>query len=104
MPRAASYIDLDSAIAFTPRVGSACSHLESIKPVRPGTQGCAECLRNNGQWLHLRICLSCGHVGCCDSSPGRHATAHHHETGHPIIRSMEQGEGWGWCYKDEEML
>ncbi len=53
------------------------------------------------QWVHLRMCQSCGHVGCCDNSVGKHATAHHHETGHPVIRSVEPGEDWSWCYVDE---
>ena len=57
-----------------------------------------------GKWLHLRICLTCGHVGCCDNSPNRHATAHHHATSHPIIRSLEPGEDWSWCYVDEVAL
>jgi uncharacterized UBP type Zn finger protein len=57
-----------------------------------------------GKWLHLRICLTCGHVGCCDSSPNRHATAHYHETAHPIIRSLEPGEDWSWCYVDDAWL
>ncbi|HEV2591716.1 MAG TPA: UBP-type zinc finger domain-containing protein [Gaiellaceae bacterium] len=63
--------------------------------------GCEDCLRTGDKWLHLRICLSCGHVGCCDDSPNRHATAHFHAGGHPIIRSLEPGEEWCWCYRDE---
>jgi uncharacterized UBP type Zn finger protein len=63
--------------------------------------GCEDCLRDGGVWLHLRICLECGHVGCCDDSPNRHATAHYHGTGHPLIRSLEPGEEWSWCYVDE---
>jgi hypothetical protein len=63
--------------------------------------GCEDCLRAGGKWLHLRICLECGHVGCCDSSPGKHATAHFHAVGHQIIRSLEPGEDWCWCYVDE---
>ena len=66
--------------------------------------GCEDCLRTGGRWLHLRICLTCGHVGCCDSSPNRHATAHFHETTHPLIRSLEPGEDWSWCYDDEVVL
>ena len=62
--------------------------------------GCEECLRTGGRWVHLRVCRTCGHVGCCDNSPGRHATAHFHSTGHPVIRSFEPGETWGWCYVD----
>ena len=67
-------------------------------------EGCEDCLREGGVWLHLRICLTCGHVGCCDDSPNRHATAHHHATTHPIIRSLEPGEDWSWCYADEVAL
>lgn len=63
--------------------------------------GCEDCLRMGGKWLHLRICLTCGHVGCCDNSPNRHATAHFHATSHPLIRSLEPGEEWSWCYVDE---
>jgi uncharacterized UBP type Zn finger protein len=84
---------------------SGCTHLESIRDVRPSTTaGCEDCLRIGGRWVHLRLCLECGHVGCCDSSPNRHATKHFHATSHPLIRSFEQGEDWGWCYTDEVML
>jgi CPA1 family monovalent cation:H+ antiporter len=82
----------------------ACDHLAASvteDPV-PGTpQGCAECLRLGWHWVHLRLCLACGHVGCCDSSIGKHATAHFHESAHPVIRSFEPGEAWRWCYVDE---
>ncbi|HEY2354916.1 MAG TPA: UBP-type zinc finger domain-containing protein [Gaiellaceae bacterium] len=80
-----------------------CSHLDEIalETLPESVDGCAECLRDGGEWFHLRICLSCGHVGCCDSSPGRHATAHAHETLHHLIRSLEPGEAWSWCYVDE---
>jgi CPA1 family monovalent cation:H+ antiporter len=83
----------------------ACEHLRSASmAVRPETpEGCAECLRDGTKWVHLRLCLGCGHVGCCDSSPQRHATKHHDETGHPVIRSFEQGEAWRWCYADERL-
>jgi len=79
----------------------ACSHLDQIKDVAPRTRGCEECLAIGAQWVHLRMCLTCGHVGCCDSSPNRHATAHFHGTGHPIVRSVEPGESWRWCYVDD---
>jgi hypothetical protein len=69
--------------------------------VRPRAHGCEECLRTGGRWVHLRLCLECGHVGCCDNSPGRHATGHFHETHHPVIRSFEPGEDWAFCYSDE---
>jgi uncharacterized UBP type Zn finger protein len=64
-------------------------------------EGCEDCLREGGVWLHLRICLSCGHVGCCDSSPGRHASRHARQAAHPLIRSLEPGEDWSWCFVDE---
>jgi uncharacterized UBP type Zn finger protein len=82
---------------------SICSHLDSIelRQLPDSVDGCEDCLREGGVWLHLRICLSCGHVGCCDNSPGRHATAHHESTGHPLIRSLEPREDWSWCYLDE---
>jgi CPA1 family monovalent cation:H+ antiporter len=70
----------------------------------PPEGGCAECLATgHHDWVHLRLCLTCGHVGCCDSSPGRHATAHHEATGHPVIRSHQPGETWRWCYVHECM-
>ena len=80
---------------------SECTHVESLKPVHPHSKGCEDCLKMGGRWVHLRLCLSCGHVGCCDSSPNRHATKHFHETQHPIVQSLEPGEDWGWCYVDE---
>ncbi len=84
---------------------SGCTHQDAIRDVRPSTtDGCEDCLRIGAGWVHLRLCLECGHVGCCDSSPNRHATRHFHATGHPIIRSFEPGEDWGWCYVDEVML
>jgi len=82
-----------------------CSHLAGLSDVEPQTpNGCAECLAAGGRWVHLRLCLTCGHVGCCDSSPSRHATAHFRATGHPVIRSFEPGEDWRWCYVDEEAV
>ncbi len=80
-----------------------CTHLDSIKmhDLPAHTDGCEDCLREGGVWLHLRICLTCGHVGCCDDSPNRHATAHHNASGHALIRSLEPGEDWSWCYEDE---
>ncbi|MBO0709439.1 MAG: UBP-type zinc finger domain-containing protein [Candidatus Dormibacteraeota bacterium] len=78
-----------------------CSHLDEVAEVTPSGDGCQECLQNGGRWVHLRICQSCGHVGCCDSSPGRHATQHYHQAHHPLIRSFEPGEDWWWCYVDE---
>jgi uncharacterized UBP type Zn finger protein len=81
-----------------------CSHLDRGKQVHPRSKGCEECLRMGDSWVHLRLCLSCGHVGCCDSSKNKHATAHFRATKHPVVRSLEPGESWGWCYLDEEMF
>lgn len=78
-----------------------CEHLSEIKEVTPSAAGCEDCLRIGARWLHLRLCMECGHVGCCDDSPNRHATKHFHQTEHPIIKSFEPGEEWGWCYEDE---
>lgn len=81
-----------------------CTHTEMIRDVEASRMGCEACARTGGRWVHLRLCLTCGHVGCCDSSPGRHARAHFHASGHPIIRSAEPGERWRWCYVDEIYL
>ncbi|MEX2108200.1 MAG: UBP-type zinc finger domain-containing protein [Solirubrobacterales bacterium] len=70
----------------------------------PEIAGCEECLALGTQWVHLRMCQSCGHIGCCDNSVGKHATAHFQATAHPIIRSIEPGEDWSWCYEDEVMF
>jgi uncharacterized UBP type Zn finger protein len=79
-----------------------CTHLKQVRTDTPRTpDGCEECLKTNSRWVHLRLCLKCGHVGCCDSSPGKHATKHFHATRHPIIRSLERGENWAFCYVDE---
>ncbi len=81
-----------------------CSHLSTIRKVTPGSLGCAECLKTGGWWVHLRVCRACGHVGCCDQSPGKHATAHFHATAHPIMEGYDPPEHWGWCYVDEVMF
>lgn len=81
-----------------------CSHLKQIQNVSPSTEGCEECLKMGDSWVHLRLCKTCGHVGCCDSSKNKHATKHFRKTHHPIIRSLEPGEDWGWCYVDEVMI
>lgn len=82
-----------------------CVHLTEIHDVQPSTtKGCEDCLREGTQWVHLRECLVCGHVGCCDNSPMRHATAHYRSTEHAVIRSFEPGEDWAWCYPDELFL
>jgi hypothetical protein len=80
-----------------------CTHLDTIEitGLPPVVEGCEDCLRTGDPWCHLRICLACGHVGCCDSSPGRHATAHALASGHPVIRSIQPGEDWSWCFVDE---
>jgi tellurite resistance protein TerC len=82
----------------------ACTHRDQIKDVTPNTEGCEECLQSGDRWVQLRMCLGCGHVGCCDSSKNKHATAHFHATGHPIMRSIEPGESWKWCYVDRMMV
>ncbi len=86
----------------------ACHHFEHLKP-QPSpkashAKGCAECVKMGDTWVHLRECLVCGHVGCCDSSKNKHATKHFIATGHPVMRSVEPGEDWGWCYVDEAMV
>jgi hypothetical protein len=79
-----------------------CTHLHDVGDVVPSTPaGCEDCLAIGGRWVHLRVCQTCGHVGCCDSSPNQHATAHFHATAHPLVRSFEPGEEWWWCYVDE---
>jgi uncharacterized UBP type Zn finger protein len=78
-----------------------CEHLAQINPVTPSAKGCEDCLKTGGSWLHLRLCENCGHVGCCDSSPNRHATKHFQATHHPVIKSFEPGEEWGYCYVDD---
>ena len=82
---------------------SRCTHLDqvTVTELPESVEGCEECLAAGGVWLHLRICLSCGHVGCCDDSPSKHATAHARAASHPLIRSLEPHEEWSWCYLDE---
>ena len=83
-----------------------CTHLDTVDiDVQPSSTGCEDCLRIGGTWVHLRLCMECGHVGCCDNSPNRHATAHFNaQKDHPIIRSYEPGENWWWCYLDDLMF
>ena len=81
-----------------------CSHLDQIHDVKPHTRGCEECLKMGDTWVHLRLCLTCGHVGCCDSSKNKHATKHFHGTNHPLVQSLEPGEDWVWCYVDQVMM
>jgi uncharacterized UBP type Zn finger protein len=80
-----------------------CSHLHRIKVIELPAEiaGCEECLKSGDRWVHLRQCMVCGKIGCCDNSPNRHATAHFDESAHPLIRSAEPGENWSWCYIDE---
>ena len=82
---------------------AACSHVDQIEVTQLPTQiaGCEECLKIDGQWLHLRMCMTCGKIGCCDSSPNRHASKHARADGHPIVRSAEPGEDWSYCFIDE---
>ena len=82
-----------------------CTHLDQLRDIAPRTPtGCEECLASGSRWVHLRLCRTCGHVGCCDDSPNRHATAHFHGTQHPVVVSFEPGEDWGWCYADRLFL
>jgi uncharacterized UBP type Zn finger protein len=85
-------------------MSATCTHLGSIKKLHPHSKGCEECMAIGQRWVHLRLCTECGHVGCCDSSIGKHATKHFHVTTHPIVRSAEAGEDWYWCYEDELMF
>ncbi|WP_242454727.1 cation:proton antiporter [Bailinhaonella thermotolerans] len=104
-PDTAPYPDTSLPVAYEPDPDTACPHTQSIQVVLPSTPGCAECLREGRtDWVHLRTCLTCGHVGCCDSSPRRHATRHWKDTGHPIIASAEPDEDWAYCYADDTTL
>jgi len=78
-----------------------CTHLDQAEDVTPSGDGCVECQKTGSSWVHLRLCETCGHVGCCDSSPNKHATAHFHATDHPLVQSYEPGENWWWCYLDQ---
>jgi len=82
-------------------VAEKCTHLKSIKVTETDTDVCPECVEMGDTWVHLRLCLECGHVGCCDSSKNKHATKHFHKVQHPLIRSIEPGETWMWCYVDK---
>jgi len=84
--------------------GAPCPHVADTVPVLPAAPGCEECMQRGDAWVHLRVCMSCGHVGCCDTSPNRHASAHFALTGHPVIRSLEPGEDWAYCYLDDETM
>lgn len=82
-------------------MSSACSHLNQITVTETDVHVCPECVALGDRWVHLRLCLICGHVGCCDNSKNKHATKHAHSTDHPLIRSIEPGESWVWCYADQ---
>ena len=88
----------------SPSGGESCSHLDQIQTVNPSAAGCEECLKTGDSWVHLRMCLVCGHVGCCDDSMNTYATKHFHATGHPIMQSVEPGEDWRWCFVDQRMV
>jgi uncharacterized UBP type Zn finger protein len=81
-----------------------CTHRDMIRAVTPSAPGCEECIQLGDEWVHLRICLTCGHVGCCDNSKNKHAAQHFHATGHPIMQSLEPGEDWKWCYIDQIVM
>ena len=81
-----------------------CTHLDQARDVQPRTHGCEECMKTGDKWVHLRMCLTCGHVACCDSSKNKHARRHYHSTHHPLVQSIEPGEDWAWCYIDQVML
>jgi uncharacterized UBP type Zn finger protein len=81
-----------------------CDHLDAVQTDQPKSVGCAACLALGDAWVHLRLCRTCGHVGCCDSSKNKHATKHFQATGHPIITSIEPGDDWSWCYVDQRMV
>ena len=85
-------------------MADSCKHLDTIKVVEPSANGCEECLKMGDEWVHLRLCRTCGHVGCCDQSKNKHATKHFHRTKHPIIEGWAPPEGWGWCSIDELMF
>ena len=98
-------ISLDTRVIYKPAVDeSVCTHLDRIQSVFPSAPGCEDCLRIGAEWVHLRICLTCGHVGCCDTSNYKHATAHFHETEHPLMKSLEVLDDWAWCFVDEEYI
>jgi uncharacterized UBP type Zn finger protein len=81
-----------------------CGHKDEIRDVKPRSEGCEDCLKTGDAWVHLRMCMSCGHVGCCDSSKNKHATKHFRLTRHTIMRSIEPGEQWAFCYLDEVQM
>jgi hypothetical protein len=85
-------------------MAATCTHLDQATADHPNSKGCEECLKLGTRWVHLRMCMMCGHIGCCDSSPLKHATAHFHSSDHPVIQSYEPNEDWWWCYVDEALF
>ncbi len=85
-------------------MATTCGHTSQIRDVLPSAQGCEDCLKIGDRWVHLRLCLTCGHVGCCDSSKNKHARAHFKDVKHPIVQSFQPAEDWRWCYVDEIYL
>ena len=102
----ADWIDTANPVHLHEKPTRGCTHTNAahLHDVKPGTQGCQECLATGSWWVHLRVCMECGHVGCCDDSPNKHATKHFQASQHPIMRSMQPGETWGYCYVDEVQL
>ncbi len=82
-------------------MAQSCTHVAGIREVKPSADGCEDCLKTGDQWVQLRLCRMCGHVGCCDSSKNKHATRHFQTTTHPIISSFKSGQDWSWCYVDK---
>jgi uncharacterized UBP type Zn finger protein len=101
-----AYKGVYSSITSMKKIGNpSCTHLKMVnQKIHAKTQGCEECLKMDSSWVHLRLCLTCGHVGCCDDSINKHGTRHFHATNHPIIRSFESGEDWEWCFVDNMLL
>ena len=95
---------VDRYVSVKRRRVAVCTHLDTIRDVTPSAPGCEECLKIGDTWVHLRECLECGHVGCCDSSKNKHATKHFRKTGHPIVMSLQPDEDWKWCFIDEVMF
>ena len=94
----------DENVIRVPTIEDPCEHIAALSSVVPSGDGCKECLDTGDTWLHLRLCMTCGHVGCCDGSKNKHATKHHHASGHPVVKSFEPGEHWLWCYVDEQLM
>ena len=104
-PDESGYVQIGSELSRLIHAGEVdpdgCIHFAEINDVVPSADGCEDCLRIGDEWVHLRLCLICGHVGCCDDSKNKHASQHYHDIGHPVIVSYEPEEGWLWCYQDQ---